>query len=227
MPYLDLTLMPIPAGRFTMGSTSGDPAEKPLTRVTLTKPYWLGKYEVTQAQWEAVMGSNPSGFQGPNLPVEQVSWDEAIAFCEALTHRERAARRLPAGYVYTLPTEAQWEYACRAGSTGDFAGDPEEMAWCGENSGNITHPVGTKQPNEWGLCDMHGNVWEWCWDGYAAYPGGRVIDPAGAEASAYRVYRGGGWYGNATHCRSSLRRWFTPNLRVDLLGFRLALSVVR
>jgi len=138
--------------------------ERPVTWVTLTHPFWIGRTAVTQGQYQAVMGTNPSDFTaaGRDAPVEQVSWDEAMAFCAKLTEREKAAGRLPASYAYTLPTEAQREYACRAGTTGDYAGDLDAMGWHRANSGNTTHPVGTKQPNAWGLYDMHGNVWERC-----------------------------------------------------------------
>jgi formylglycine-generating enzyme required for sulfatase activity len=138
--------------------------ERPVTWVTFTQAFWLGRTAVTQGQYQAVMGGNPSQFTaaGRDAPVEQVSWDEAMAFCQKLTEREKAAGRLPAGYAYTLPTEAQREYACRAGTEGSFAGDLDAMAWYEAHSGGTTHPVGLKQPNAWGLYDMHGNVWERC-----------------------------------------------------------------
>jgi formylglycine-generating enzyme required for sulfatase activity len=155
---LTLKLLPIPAGTFTMGEGSDGPA--PVHLVTISKPFFLGATEVTQAQWSVVMGGNPSKFKGDKLPVENVSWDDAMAFCKKLTERERTAGRLPAGYIYTLPTEAQWEYACRAGTIGRYAGDLDAMAWYDENSSRKTHPVGSKKANGWGLSDMHGNVWE-------------------------------------------------------------------
>jgi formylglycine-generating enzyme required for sulfatase activity len=207
-----------------MGGT-GQYDGKPVTQVTLTKPYWLGATEVTQGQWEAIMGNNPSKFRGANLPVENVSYEDALEFCRKLTERERAADRLPEGYEYTLPTEAQWEYACRAGTTGDYAGNLDAMGWYDGNSGERTHEVGGKQANGWGLYDTHGNVWEWCLDWYAKnYAGGNVTDPRGASSGSFRVNRGGSWSNEAVICRSAIRIAFTPGYRNSNLGFRLALS---
>lgn len=222
---LGIELIWIDPGNFSMGSASGgDNDERPVTMVTLSRGFWLAQTEVTQAQWQAVMGSNPSNFKGTNLPVEQVNWTEAMEFCRKLTERERAAGRLPAGYAYTLPTEAQWEYACRAGTTGEYAGDLNAMAWYKGNSGDQTHPVAQKQPNAWGLYDMHGNVWEWCLDWYGDYPGGSVTDPKGAASGSYRVNRGGSWRFFAAFCRSANRDRAGPGIRWGNLGFRLALS---
>ena len=225
IPNLGLKLMPITAGSFSMGSPNGDSDEKPVTRVTISRPYWLGATEVTQAEWAAVMGNNPSHFKGGNLPVEQVSYDDVLEFCRKLTERERAADRLPEGYEYTLPTEAQWEYACRAGTTGAYAGSLDAMGWYDANSGSKTHEVGGKQANGWGLYDMHGNVWEWCLDRSGAYPGGSVTDPRGASSGSFRVIRGGSWYFVAGYCRSAYRGGGTPGGRnISVLGVRLALS---
>jgi formylglycine-generating enzyme required for sulfatase activity len=218
---LGLELLPMAAGSFTMGS--GSDAHE----VTLTKGYWLGKTEVTQGQWEALMGNSLSYFKGSDRPVENVSWEDAMSFCRKLTERERAAGRLPEGYAYILPTEAQWEYACRAGTTGDYAGSLDSMGWYDQNSGGQTHAVGHKQANAWGLYDMHGNVWEWCADWYGNYPGGSVCDPSGAASGTSRVYRGGGWDSPATGCLSAIRIRFGPGYRGYYLGFRLALSSVR
>jgi formylglycine-generating enzyme required for sulfatase activity len=217
-----LTKKPNPGGGFDN--------ERPVTWVTLTQPFWLGRTAVTQGQYQAVMGTNPSHFTaaGREAPVEQVSWDDAIAFCAKLTDREKAAGRLPTGYAYTLPTEAQREYACRAGTTGDYAGDLDAMAWYNANSGNTTHPVGTKQPNAWGLYDMHGNVWEWCRDWYAdKLPGGEVTNPLGLPSGSLRVFRGGSWRDGAAGCRSAFRFGVVPGVRGLNVGFRLALSAVR
>ena len=147
-----------------MGGSGSD--ETPHS-VTLSSPYWMGETEVTQGQWQALMGKNLSHFDGDlNLPVEQVSWDDAQEYVAALN----ACAALKNGWRWTLPTEAQWEYACRGGTVGDYAGDLDEMAWYSNNSGSKSHLVGTKAANAWGLNDMHGNVWEWCADWYGDYP---------------------------------------------------------
>lgn len=224
---LKLKLIWIEPGTFAMGSASGRDDERSVTQGTLTRGYWLGQTEVTQAQWSAMMGNNPSNFKGDDRPVEQVSWNDAMEFCRKLTERERAASRLPEGYAYTLPTEAQWEYACRAGTDGDYAGNLDAMAWYSANSGSQTHPVGQKQANPWGLRDMHGNVVEWCLDWYGRYPGGSVTDPSGPPSGSHRVYRGGGWGRDAIYCRAAFRGMLAPGVRVNFLGFRLALSSVR
>ncbi|HXP61012.1 MAG TPA: formylglycine-generating enzyme family protein, partial [Dongiaceae bacterium] len=196
-------LATIEPGTFLMGSPGSEADrsddEGPQTRVTISKSFSMGKYEVTQRQYETVMRTNPSSFKGEaSLPVENVSWVEATNFCARLTEKERQAGRLPAGYVYRLPTEAEWEYACRARTTSRFSyGDDTQYdklgryAWCFRNGGGQTHPVGTKSPNRWGLYDMHGNVWEWCMDWYGGYPGGSVTDPTGADHGL--VPRAPGW----------------------------------
>jgi len=245
IPGLNLELVPIAAGRFAMGSTNGGSDEQPVTQVEITRAFWLGKTEVTQGQWEAVMGNNPSIFKGATRPVEQVSYDDVVEFCRKLTARERAAGRLPSGYEYTLPTEAQWEYACRAGTTGDysFGNNADELSrygnYCDRSNTNDfdwkdkshddgqdkTAPVGSYRPNAWGLYDMHGNVWEWCLDWYTGtLPGGTVRDPVGPSSGTLRVVRGGSWHLTATFCRSADRSHFVPGFRH--LGFRLALSSV-
>ena len=220
---IGLELIPIPGGTFRMGSEQGHREERPLTEVTL-RDFALGKTEVTQAQWQAVMRSNPSRFRGSDLPVENVSWDLAMLFCRRLTERARAAGKLPAGFEFTLPTEAQWEYACRAGATGDSAPDPGAMAWYDANSDLQTHPVGIKRANAWGLHDMHGNVLEWCHDWFQdSLPGGRVTEPTGPAEGSFRIYRGGGWSGDAGNLRYSHRFKIAPDDLYDGLGFRLAL----
>ncbi len=223
---LGLVLQPIPAGTFDWGSERPDATmERPITTVTHSRPFWMGRTEVTQAQWRLVMGSDPAYFKGDNLPVERVTFDEAIMFCRALTDRERVAGRLPEGYHYWLPQEAQWEYACRAGTTGDYSGELAAMAWYGREIDG-TREVGRKEANAWGLHDMHGNVWEWCADLAGAYPGGRVTDPRGPADSQYRtarIVRGGAWWYSAEYCRSASRNKRDQNLRSSSVGFRVAL----
>ena len=218
-----LEMIYIPGGEFTMGSLDYDD-EKPPHRVKLS-PFFIGKFQVTQAQWESVMGGNPSKRKGKELPVEQVSWDDAVKFCGAISKRT--------GKTYRLPTEAEWEYACRAGSTTEYCfGDDEkslgDYAWHFENSGGKPHPVGRKKPNAWGLHDMHGNVWEWCSDWYSAgyyaecERQGVVADPQGPGTGSYRVNRGGGWLNlYAVYCRSAFRDNVAPGDRGDYRGFRL------
>jgi formylglycine-generating enzyme required for sulfatase activity len=224
-----IMLVLISPGTFLMGSPLGEPewghGQYP---VTLTKFYWLGATDVTQAQYQAVMGNNPSFFvaAGGDAPVEKVSWDDAMEFCQKLTEHERAAGRLPEGYAYTLPTEAQWEYACRAGTTGERYGNLDDIAWYSEKSGS-THPVGQKLPNAWGLYDMIGNVEQWCSDRYINYPGGSVVDPTGPSSGTYRVHRGSCWSDTADFCQPTTRWWADPGDRYRFLGFRVALSSVR
>jgi serine/threonine-protein kinase len=207
-------------GSFMMGAENGDTDEKPAHRVTISKDFYLGKYEVTQAQWQQVMGGNTSHFKNSDqCPVEQVSWDGVQEFIKKLNAQSD-------GYLYRLPSEAEWEYACRAGTTGDYAGSLDAMAWYGNNSGDKTHPVGTKQPNGWGLYDMHGNVWEWVEDWYAPYPSGAETDPTGPSSGTSRVYRGGSYNSNKqsspdTYLRSTHRGISVPSGFDDYIGFRL------
>jgi formylglycine-generating enzyme required for sulfatase activity len=228
---LQLDLIWVKPGAFSMGSQpeeAADKAETPLTRVTFTRGFWLGRTEVTQAQYQAVAGTNPSHFteSGSGAPVERVSWIEATAYCDKLTKREQAAGRLPENYVYTLPTEAQWEYACRAGTTGQYAGDAEKMAWYDLNSAGATHPVAQRQSNNWGFYDMAGNVLEWCADWYGNYPGGAVTDPTGPSEGSFRMARGGSWRSKMEIGRSAARSGASPARQDYTLGFRLALRGV-
>ena len=249
-------LVAIPAVTFMMGSPATEPArntDETPHPVTLTKGFCMGKHEVTQAEYLAVMGNNPSSFTttdnsgnpiSPDLsrPVETVGWQDATDYCAQLTVRERSAGLLPAGYVYRLPTEAEWEYACRAGTTTPFhygnelrsgmvnfyglyeyrVGNPSYY-----NAAGIyldrTISVGNYAPNAWGLYDMHGNVREWCQDWYGTYPGGSVSDPQGAPTGSARVIRGGGWGDNADYCRSARRNGRNPTDRYQLIGFRVVL----
>ncbi|MBT7302672.1 MAG: SUMF1/EgtB/PvdO family nonheme iron enzyme, partial [Victivallales bacterium] len=199
-------------------------------KVRITKGFWLGKYEVTQAEYKTIMGKNPSHFKGERNPVERVSWSNAMAFCRKLTEQEQAAGRLPAGYEYRLPTEAEWQYVARGGSRSrgfSYAGsnDLAEVAWHMGNSDEKAHPVGQKKPNELGFHDMSGNVAEWCQDWVASYPRGPVTDPQGALAGGgHRVSRGGSWSSSATYCHSARRHPYTPETADFNLGFRVALA---
>lgn len=198
--------------------------------VTITHDFWLGKYEVTQAEYAAFMGKNPSHFQGDsNRPVEKLSWFEAEAYCAAVNARERQAGRLPTGYEYRLPSEAEWEYACRAGTTNWFSfGDDSQaadgFAWTLENSGSATHSIGLKRPNPWGLYDMHGNVWEWCRDWFAPYPANPAVDPVGPASGKFKVFRGGGWNQEIQFARSANRFMMSPSNGIYFVGFRVALG---
>jgi len=213
-------------GKFMMGSPySGHGWGKeadPQHEVTISKPFYMGVTEVTQAQYEAVMGTNPSNFKGAANPVDGISWNDATDFCKKISEKTRQAVR--------LPTEAEWEYACRAGteSAFSFGDDPSALgdyAWWGGNSDGTTHPVGQKKPNAWGLYDMHGNVWEWCADWYGEYPAGPATDPFGpATGSGLRVLRGGayGCGGDTYPFRCACRYYLDPAFRHGLSGFRCA-----
>ena len=217
---------------------------QPVHLVTISRPFWIGRFEVTQAQYQAVMGSNPSGSQGPlypnaaQRPVESVTWYNAVAYCTSLTASEQAAGRVPAGYVYRLPTEAEWEYCCRAGTTTEFHTGAALV--CGQaNFGfsqhsntscfiNQTAVVGSYAPNAWGLHDMHGNVSEWCqdsWNGSANYPSGAVTDPFVASGPI-RVVRGGRWLNLSNYCRSAYRYGYDPTFTFYYYGFRVVLAPV-
>jgi len=209
----------IPAGKFMMGEEKG-PHE-----VTISKPFYMGVTEVTQAQYEAVMGTNPSHFKGATNPVEMLTWNDATEFCKKLSEKTRQAVR--------LPTEAEWEYACRAGTQTafSFGEDPSALgdyAWYRANSGWKTHPVGQKKPNAWGLYDMHGNVWEWCADLYGEYPKGPVTDPSGSATGdrGYLVLRGGSWIrADAGAFRCASRSSNGPSVCDFSYGFRVVVSV--
>ena len=216
----------IEAGAFQMGSNSSESVEdeKPVHPVRISRPFYVGTYEVTQGQWEAVMESNPSRFTGDAArPVENVAWDDVQAFIRQLNTKEGGTR-------YRLPTEAEWEYAARAGSTtaysfGDNASQLGQYAWHDANAGGTTHPVGRLQPNAWGLYDMHGNVWEWVQGWHGAYANGSVTDPTGSQPGSLGVARGGGWHNGARFCRSAIRRDVAPGDRGASLGFRLVREV--
>jgi formylglycine-generating enzyme required for sulfatase activity len=255
---IGMKLVLIPPGEFQMGSpkeltdeelrahaadswyTEFLPGEGPRHRVRITKAFWLGMYDVTQGEYERVMGSNPSAFSATGkdkdkvagqetkrFPVENVSWDEAVQFCRKLADmpQEKAA-----GRTYRLPSEAQWEYACRAGSTTRFcSGDDErslaEYGWCNANAGGTTHAVGEKRPSAWGLYDVHGNVWEWCQDWYDKdyYAKSATDDPSGPPGGSSRVLRGGSWNCPASYCRSAFRHHYAPLDRHGDVGLRVCL----
>lgn len=206
-----------PAGSFVMGSDKGGMDERPAHRVMLRKGFYIGRYEITQAQWQTVMGGNPSNFKGEDLPVEQVSWTDAHEFIKKLNERGDA-------FVYRLPTEAEWEYACHGGMTGDSMGTLDALAWYFNNSAGKTHPVGEKQPNAWGLYDTLGNVWEWCEDVYHdSYRGAPTDGSAWLTGGdqKYRVLRGGSWIDNAFYCRTNERIRGTPDTRQRNSGLRI------
>ena len=219
---MSLRMVAVQGGTFMMGATEeqGDDAfesEKPVHSVSLDG-FYIGKYEVTQGQWKAVMGTNPSNWKGDDLPVESVSWNDAVSFCEKLSQMT--------GKTYRLPTEAEWEYAARGGQQADgtkYAGSNNigDVAWYTNNSSSKTHPVGTKQPNALGLYDMSGNVREWCSDWYGSYSSSSAVNPQGPSSGSYRVYRGGGWGNHAQSCRVSIRNYNTPDDRNINLGFRV------
>jgi formylglycine-generating enzyme required for sulfatase activity len=233
---IGMKLVLIPKGTFMMGSPEREKGrweQETQHEVTISKDYYLGVYEVTQAQYEKVMGKNPSHFQGSivrnenaDLPVENVSWDDAVEFCKKLSDLPEEKK---AGREYRLPTEAEWEYACRAGSKTSYSFDDEqgllpEYGWFNRKSSQRTHTVGLLEPNAWGLYDMHGNVWEWCSDWYVEYPQGAVSDPTGPKEGSFRVFRGGSWRDVAAICRSAFRCMLDPSYRGIGIGFRLALS---
>jgi len=209
-----MELVLIPPGSFDMGSEKGHADWKPVHKVTIEKAFYIGKYEVTQEQWQAIMGANPSNFKDPRKPVERVSWDACQGFVRKLS--EKTKRK------FSLPSESEWEYACRAGTTTEYCfGDDEAgldgYAWYAGNSGARTYPVGQKKPNKWGLHDMHGNVWEWCEDAWHESYGGAPADGSAWTEGGYQrvcVWRGGSWGSAPRYCRSSYRGR-------DLAGFVL------
>lgn len=231
-------------GTFLMGSPPSEEDRQPDETqhpVTLTQGFFIGKYLVTQGDYQAVMGGNPSWFNGvqggtdygldPSRPVESLYWYSAAAYCAQLTLLEQQDGHLPTNWVYRLPTEAEWEYACRAGTTTRFSfGDDLDYtnlpnyAWFDFNSTNVSHAVGLKRPNPAGLYDVHGDVYEWCEDYYGAYPAGPVTNPQGPSSGVNRVFRGGSWaYGGAA-CRSAGRYQADPSSRFNFLGFRVVVA---
>jgi formylglycine-generating enzyme required for sulfatase activity len=220
---VSMKLARIPAGDFIMGSSDAEKGhftnEAPQHRVKITRPFFMGVTQVTQEQYTVVMANNPSGFSGKANPVESVSWDDAVAFCRKLSAK--------AGKTVRLPTEAEWEYACRAGSTtrfgfGDNDKELDKYAWYDGNSDRTSHPVGQKKPNAWGLYDMHGNVWQWCSDWYQdSYRDLGAVDPTGPAEGKSRVLRGGCWIDGSIFCRSASRGNLDPGRRFIYFGFRV------
>jgi formylglycine-generating enzyme required for sulfatase activity len=240
----------IPPGTFRMGSPTNEVGrsddEGPQTDVIISRGFWMGKYEVTQGEYEAIAGDNPSWFNGDRIsanygvdlrrPVERVTWFDAANYCSLLTQREREAKRIASNARYRLPTEAEWEYACRAWTSTrfSFGDDPgytnlTNYAWCGDNSGGTTHRVGQKLPNPWGLYDMHGNVWEWCQDWLGVYPGGIVLDLQGSDTVPSRMLRGGDFLNYGEHSAFFWRSASRPGGAVaeyscEDTGFRVVLA---
>lgn len=227
----------IPPGTFIMGSPANevdkDSDERPQTEVTLTHGFWMSKHPTTQEEYQLVMGRNPSFFKSNDRrPVEQVRWNDAVDYCAKITLRMHEAGRLPTGFECRLPTEAEWEYACRAGSKskfffGDDYANLGQYAWFVGNSGKMTQPVEKKLPNAWGLHDMHGNVWEWCLDWYSdSLPGGNLTNPRGPSTGLRRVNRGGGWFSIGWYCRSASRFYVWAVDKMNGLGFRPVIAPI-
>ena len=215
----------IPAGKFMMGSPDSEKGrakeEGPQHEVTLSQPFYMSATEVTQAQYAAVTGDQPPDPKEAAVPATGVSWEGAVAFCRKLSEKTGKAVR--------LPTEAEWEYACRAGtqarfSFGDADGGLGDYAWYGANSGFGTHPAGQRKPSAWGLYDMHGNVGEWCADWFGPYPAGPVTDPQGPPSGKQRIVRGGSWYYPADGCRAANRIRFAPGEGFPCIGFRVMVA---
>jgi len=241
-----LKLVEIPAGSFLMGSPgseTGRDNDEAQHRVKITRAYLMSATEVTQAQWEQVMGGNPSARKGADLPVEKVTWYDAVSFCNKLSAKEglRPAYRISGKDVtwdesadgYRLPTEAEWEYACRAGTTTAYNTGSDEAAleragwYSGNSGGDTTHPVGQKAANAWGLHDMHGNVWEWCWDWFGDYGEVGNSDPHGPSSGSYRVLRGGSGINDAGPCRTANRYRNDASSVFGHLGFRVVRNSAR
>lgn len=227
---IGMTFLRVNPGEFVMGSPAdevGRDTDETQHKVRITRPFYLGAYQVTQKQYREVMGDNPSYYKGGDFPAEQrgdlpvdsVSWFQAMEFCKKLGAKE--------GRTYRLPTEAEREYACRAGSTGPYYGGSklDDIGWYLSNSDDMTHPVGMLQPNAWGFYDMQGNLWEWCLDWYGEYPPGDAVDPTGPPTGTMRVLRGGAIGYDLEHARAAFRNSYTPDSQVYHNGFRVVLDV--
>jgi len=247
---LGLKMVYVAPGKFTMGTPINDldsfSYETPHC-VTITKGFWIGKFELLQNEYQKIMGINPSNDKGEQLPVDRVSWTDAVSFCRKLTEQEMKSGRLLSGYVYRLPTEAEWEYAARGGDKSNgykYSGsnNVDNVAWYYENSGTSRlnestlnynklksnksrmHKVGEKYPNELGAYDMSGNLSEWCLDWYGDFSDESVVDPKGPPLAGCRMIRGGGWMGGSRNCRVSNRDWCSPRERLISIGFRVVLA---
>ncbi|MCC6232584.1 MAG: formylglycine-generating enzyme family protein [Verrucomicrobiales bacterium] len=206
--------------------------EEPQPQVYLSRGFFICNHEVTQREFEAYKGTNPAANPGDGRrPVENITWDDATRYGIWLTQQEWNAGRLRSGWHYRLPTEAEWEYACRAGTSTPYSHDLDatwsqipDYAWFAPNSGNKTHPVASRLPNPWGLYDMHGNVHEWCSDAFGPLPSGSVTDWARTGAATLRVFRGGSWADDAYTCRSAFRSGASPEVRSSTFGFRIVLA---
>jgi formylglycine-generating enzyme required for sulfatase activity len=236
LPRLELpdSMVWVPPGEFMMGTPAGDtnrtPSELQQFEASFSHGFWIGQHEVTQWEYQNVTCTNPATYSSDlNNPVEKISWPDAMDYCTRLTQRERQTGRLPDGYTYRLPSEAEWEYAARAGTTNSysFGDDPSLLStygWYVGNSGARSHPAGQLQANPWGLQDIHGNVLEWCQDWIQATPPGPVTDFIGATSGPYHAVRGGGWSFGWASCRCSWRAGYAPVARQPYLGFRVVLA---
>ena len=230
----EMSFKAIPAGQFTMGADQGSADEQPSHKVVISQAFWLAKYELTQGQWKNIMGSsivdqrnktNPEWSlrgEGVNHPIYYISWKECQVLIKKLN--QLYSKKLPEGYEFALPSEAQWEYACRAGGANKPSGDLENLAWFDGNSDEQCHAVGQKAANAWGLHDMYGNVWEWCADAYDHYTPEDKVDPKGPVFNDVHVNRGASWHEGAGGCYASKRDWYSADGRLYNLGVRLAIT---
>ncbi len=242
VPKIKMVLVPINAGSFMMGSTTGEKDEQPVHKVHITYPFWIGKYEVSQKEYDAVMDMNPSFNRNPKKPVSNVSWFQAVEFCSRLNSKR--CKKIPKQYIYRLPTEAEWEYCCRAGNSSEFNfGNNPSMSYKYANFCDVSNtnklpwqdktqndrfnklaPVGSFLPNAWGIHDIHGNVWEWCLDNFGEYIGEIQTNPCGSENGFTKVLRGGSWYHGVKGCRSANRDGVDPGSNDKDFGFRIVLA---